>query len=219
MKRLLILLAISIVIFIACQDDVIHGNKDLLKKDLGLANFHQISVIGSIDVDVTVGEERPWGTLEMESNLMPYIEVKNNTGLLTIRIKKGAYIESNLPIKVTLGTPKLHYMRRRGPSDIKIRGLKAGNFQIYSEGSGDSTLSGKLETFIVKRIGSGDVHAEELSAEEGDVDNIGYGDVYLGRIKLLTIKNSGSGDIRAWDQSEVVKKKLKGSGSLKFESR
>lgn len=213
MRNILSVWLVVLCFVVGCSDEAIKGNGKRASKSLALSSFHQLFVKGPIDVSLTLGLQ-PSGTLEADSNIINYIEVKNNNGLLILRVKNGSTIENTLPIKVQLVATQMQYVKKIGAGSFKVAGLESGRFQIHSEGSGLSQLSGQVDTLVIKRIGTGDVNARHLIARDSDVTNIGSGNIYLGDIEDLMVQINGTGNVYHIETTQVSKTKFQGSGKL-----
>lgn len=73
----------------------------------------------------------------------------------------------------------------------------SGQTTISVQGSGRAQVSGATEELVVSLKGSGNVQAQELSAQKGTVDLAGSGNVYVKDAKNLTVQSAGSGKVRS----------------------
>jgi len=173
----------------------IDGNGVLGEETRNLKGFDQISLHGSPDVRVLVGEEGPV-TVRGDQNLLEHVITEVKDSRLIVRMERGSYYYSN-PIEVQVPMAALVGFSIAGSGDAKIHGVDSDELGLAISGSGDITAHGYVRELDAAISGSGEMNLLGLSAQ------------------IASIAISGSGDIRA-DVSTELNAVISGSGSVRY---
>ncbi|MGY5851708.1 head GIN domain-containing protein [Salegentibacter sp. F14] len=240
MKQAILILASLLFSFNSAQaqfwkNETIKGNGDSSTEHRSTADYDQVYLLGSMDVELVAGKEGDI-KVEAESNLMEYIitEVKDGT----LRIKPADKINlqpsQNKSIKITVAFSDLNEVKLTGSGDLwnssPIRAssfktsltgsgnlnlnLDVDNLESQITGSGDTMLSGKSNVFRCKVTGSGDFQAFDLKAEDVQARVMGSGDIEVFASASLEAKVMGSGDIHYKGSPDKQDFKAMGSGAI-----
>ncbi|KQC33514.1 hypothetical protein AAU57_09445 [Nonlabens sp. YIK11] len=210
------------------------GNGDVITKNFKTSGYDEISMAGSMDVELVSGTEGTI-TVEAESNLMEYLEIEVKGDRLTIGVEKGINLNSRKGIKVTVPVEYIDHVSLAGSGDIysdltlksekmKISLAGSGDIKLKTEsknlslavaGSGDLKISGRTENLDASVAGSGDISAYDLKANNVKASIAGSGDVAVfcngGEMNASIV---GSGDLRYKGETSKLKKTVMGSGDI-----
>ncbi|HEY0274048.1 MAG TPA: head GIN domain-containing protein [Chitinophaga sp.] len=228
-----ICIALSAVAFLsACEHR--RGSGHVVTQTRSVSEFHKFTVAGPIDVDLRQG---PTQDLEIsgDDNLLKYVEVKNEDGELTIKLRRGGWFDFHNHFKVKVSTPNLTEINLAGSGTVKlVDGYKSedelhtsiagsGNvvgkfdvplFKAFIAGSGSYNVEGQTRKVDVSVMGSGDFNGFNLLAEEATADIAGSGNVHVSASVKLRANIAGSGDVR-YKGSPEVDSHVGGSGSVR----
>jgi len=104
----------------------------------------------------------------------------------------------------------------QGSSEVEYLGFSQKDLSVTIYGSGDVSLSGKVDMLIGRVTGSGDIRAKELIAKVADLSVTGSGDIKAQVTDDVRAVVSGSGDIRVSGNPKRNSKQVTGSGSIKI---
>lgn len=211
----------------------VRGNGQLGTVVRPVGNFTGVHAKGGIDVVVSNG---PSSTLKIEAdqNLIDYIEVHNNNGIVEVYTKDGYNLRPQAGIRVLamapqfssiqisgsgnisspnkiLGSNKLH-VEIRGSGDINLN-VDAPSVETEISGSGSATMHGNTQHFVADINGSGDVRAMNLMSEQTTVDISGSGNADVFASKVLNVEIKGAGNV-AYKGPATVNQRIVGSGSV-----
>jgi hypothetical protein len=234
-----ILLAIAIIGFQSANaqwfgNKKVSGNGDVVTRTFNTSNYDEVSVAGSMDVELIAGKE---GSIkvEAESNLMEYLEIETKGDRLTIGIQNGINLSTRKGIKIYVPVEKIESINLAGSGDIysdltlksekmRISVAGSGDIKLRTEsrslslavaGSGDLKISGRTENLDASVAGSGDIGAYDLKANNVTASIAGSGDVAVfcngGEMTASII---GSGDLRYKGETSKIKKSIMGSGDI-----
>jgi len=238
MKRILTL-AIAIIAFQSTNaqwfgNKKVSGNGDVVTRTFNTSDYDQVSVAGSMDVELIAGKE---GNIkvEAESNLMEHLIIEVKGDRLKIEIEKGININTRKGIKIFVPVEQIDAISLAGSGDIysdltlkskkmKISVAGSGDIKLKTEsadlklsvaGSGDLKISGRTENLSASVAGSGDISAYELKANNVEASIAGSGDVAVfcngGNMKASIV---GSGDLRYKGKTSNINKSIMGSGDI-----
>lgn len=241
MKKLFLTIAILTCSFSTAEaqwwtgSKKVTGNGDMTTQNRRVADYNQVSLEGSMDVELIAGRE---GNLkvEAESNLMEHILTEVSGGKLKISVERGINLQPsrNKTIKITVPFESLDRVSLTGSGDIYTSNpISSGEFTVQLTGSGDIKLEldaasvkgnltgsgdirlrGTTRTFECRVTGSGDFQAYDLKAEYVSASVSGSGDIQVSPMQELKAKITGSGDITYSGNPEKQDFRTTGSGSV-----
>jgi hypothetical protein len=237
MKRLLILVLSFISVNSFAQPwKTITGNGQLKKETRNVEAFTALASLGAIDVEISYGNSKSI-TLEMDENLLPYIETNVENGKLTIRPKKYVNIKSREKMTVRVSMTKVTSLQESGSGNISGAGAfyndektsvaisGSGNikfgFDSFKElnlalsGSGNLNLKeGKSESIEAHISGSGNIDCSNISSNEVVAQISGSGNIKVNAKNNIDAKISGSGNVFYKGNSVNIKSQIAGSGKV-----
>lgn len=218
MKKLLFLkrlLIISLLINISVTAYSMNGLRgdQVVKDERNVSHFSSISLRCSVDIFITQGENERI-IVEADANRIKNISttVKDQTLIIdTYNIFRNVRV-ANVYITVT----DLEGINVSGSGDVVTENpLKADDFQLLINGSGDVILYISARELKVKINGSGDAKIN------GDVDELfisvnGSGDIIaeMEEMEQCSVKMTGSGDLKISGEVDVLKIKQVSSGDV-----
>jgi hypothetical protein len=187
------------------------GSGDPVRDARSVPAFHRITVNGSADVYVTVGQAQSL-VIEGQRNIVDIIDTTVEDGTLTVGSRKSYTTHKDVIVHVTV--PDLDGLTLHGSSDATIDGARGGNLDVSVHGSGDVTASGRVEGLTYNCYGSGDAKLAGLAVRDAVVRVRGNGDVRLNVSGTLDVEIAGSGVVRFTGPARVVHQTIRGSGSV-----
>jgi hypothetical protein len=212
MKNLLVLLIVS-VCFASCES--ISGNGNIIDQKRDLSKINTIRTSGSIDVEISSGDDYSL-TVQNDENLIPYVITEENGGELNIHYKDG-YSIMNDHAKVIVTIPSVDKIITSGSGDITSSTIKSDNsIELNTSGSGDIKANLNAPSVIVSGSGSGDIQLSGMT-KDFECKISGSGDVDCGNLKSenAVIKVSGSSDVHVF-ASVSLKVNVTGSGDVHY---
>lgn len=183
-----------------------------------VGSFNALSVAGSFDVEVTLGNTESV-RLEGDPDVLKDIETVVKNGTLHIRTKKG--IKINWPksgkVKAYVSAKSLSAIGQSGSGSILVAGTLSGDkLDLSLSGSGKMNIRTSVNTANVSVSGSGKIDVAG-SAKEVNASVSGSGRVNGTDWKSNTanVSVSGSGQIRIHAE-EKINANLAGSGRILY---
>ena len=206
------------------------GSSDEQMRDV--AFFEEVSLHGSMNVDITVGAEQSVRVVA-DGKIIDKLQTVVTGSKLDIKLKKSGHWNTK-KMHVYITVPRLVAATIHGSGDMDIEGdvvndfaftvhgsgngeiesLKAGDLKLSVHGSGDLDVRGSCEQADISIHGSGNIRGKYLKCLDVDVDVHGSGDVAIGATHALSAAVFGSGDIDVYGKPDKVKSKIRGSGDL-----
>lgn len=236
MKRLLIFPIIVLLMYSCTNRETIHGNGNETTESRDAGSFRRVQLMGSMNVEIKKGDKRSV-EVEAEENLMPYIETKLDGDKLIVKFRDDVNVDADKDILVKLTTPVLAEASVMGSGDIngdgkftndekiEVNVLGSGNIKMELDapsiaakitGSGDIDISGSTKDAVYSTMGSGNIKAADLKAENTEAKTMGSGNIKAFASVSLKATIMGSGDI-SYKGGGSVSSNVHGSGSVKSE--
>jgi hypothetical protein len=210
----------------------INGSGPSVNKDFKVSNFHGIEVSNGFDVILVQGNSEGL-TLNVQENLLEYITVTVDQGILKIYSDKN--INATQPMKARITFKDINKLNVSGGGDVTSEtpinvqkmdiGMSGGgdvNFNLNSDelkcgisGGGDLKIDGNIKNYNLDLTGGGDVTSVINSAVTVDCRVSGGGDVKItskGKTSDAKIDISGGGDLTMELNADKLKCSLSGGG-------
>ena len=190
----------------------IKGSGKITTETRSLSDFERLSLSGSPDVNVTVGEAFKL-TVATDDNLQKHLTTKVSGDTLEIHFDESNVNETSA--NITLEVPKFTSVIVTGSGDVVITGLKNSSFNAIVTGSGSvKASSGRVDNLEASVTGSGEINLSSLESKSAKASITGSGDIELNVTSSLDAHITGSGSI-GYKGSPLVKEDVTGSGEVK----
>ncbi|MEO8066986.1 MAG: head GIN domain-containing protein [Flavobacteriales bacterium] len=212
-------------------NDCVKGTGEPVKKDLSVAPFHGVEVMGSLDVELTQAATQSV-VVEGQANLAELVETTVDKGIWTIKTSKC--YSTDKPFVVRISVPAMDRVAVMGSGDVTSKNAFGGDavdidiqgsgdvtmtFNCKSvdasvQGSGDIKLGGECQESVFSVQGSGDVKAIELKSQRAMATVTGSGDIAVQVSESLNASVTGSGSVKYKGKPTDVKQNVTGSGDV-----
>ncbi|WP_321808996.1 GIN domain-containing protein [Burkholderia sp. BCC1993] len=119
-------------------------------------------------------------------------------------------------IVVTITLPQVANIKIKGSGDVQLIDIQQESLSLEISGSGDIAANGEVGTLYAEISGSGDIDTRELIADRADLSVTGSGDIKAMAREEADATVVGSGDIVIHGNPPVRRKRVVGSGRIKF---
>lgn len=227
-KRIFLLIVIAFTLN-SCIN-TIDGNGNVTKEQRSVSSFNKIDISGGYEVLINQGSEERL-ELEVDENLLEYIETETKNNTLFISSKKPIGSASSLKLYITV--VNVEDIDVSGAIELKNKGTyEAANLEIDISGAADidldvdvenlnmemsgaseTTLSGSARNFEIEISGAGELQAKKLKTRNATIDISGAGSAIVNAKKTLNVSVSGAGSIK-YKGDPKIKKDISGAGSI-----
>lgn len=235
-----IVLALPVLLLASCGHAESGGSNSSANgsRSYPLANFDQVALRGSDDVNVIVGKGFSVSATGPESSL-DQLEIVVDDGVLKIGRKsssswhigwsnrddrevkitvtmpsmRGAKLAGSGDMAVNQATADAFKVSLAGSGDLKIGKIEAKSVDLNLAGSGNVQIAGRTDTIDISGAGSGNVIASGLEAETAAISLAGSGNVSARATGSASVSVMGSGDVAISGTDKCKTSKL-GSGSV-----
>jgi hypothetical protein len=189
----------------------VQGSGHLKSETRHVGSFSKVRVEGSIDVEAKIGSQTDL-KVSADDNLLSLIKTRVEGDTLIIR-SEGSFSTNNRMV-VQFSAPKIQAASVAGSGDVKVDGLRGGDFAASISGSGDISATGSAGAVSVSIAGSGDASLKGLQSSSATVSISGSGDASVNTSGPLSVVINGSGDVVYSGKPTSIAKKINGSGSV-----
>jgi uncharacterized membrane protein YphA (DoxX/SURF4 family) len=180
------------------QSRPLKGSGNIVTKTYDFKDFDSVE-LADLDGTTTIEIGKTFAIkIEIDDNLLPLLEVKQNNKKLYVGIFKNKnnsrYIEDT-GIKVRITMPALTDLNHHGNSDVTVNGISERSFSLENTGNGSATLTGSTDKLNLKKSGNGDIEAQNLNAKFAEVKSEGNGSVKVNISASLSANGRGNGSI------------------------
>jgi hypothetical protein len=237
MKKITAIMFTFVVIFAACQmnGNRVKGNGHVTTQSRPIGDITGVEQHSSFDVVLLEGSPSNV-KIEAEENIIPYIVLHVENGVLNIETENHVSLRTNKGVKIYVTAPTFNKVQNTGSGDVTSETRLSNDTQLRLSvsgsgdmkldvdapevianvsGSGGLKLSGEAQLFNGKVTGSGDIRAMDLMTEESTVSVSGSGGIDVYSSVKVNAQVSGSGDIRYKGGANVVSSSKSGSGDIK----
>lgn len=220
---------------LSCTIFAIHeGNGNITVETRHPGEFHSVDLGSAYEVTIVQGSQSEV-RIETDQNLLQNITTTIKNGELTISSEGN--LRPTKSIFITITSPSYNAVDAEGASHVKaatpitsddlslsLDGSGTFNMEVHAQrlnsqivGSGRIKLTGGSHSHLAGINGSGDISADQLSADTTKVEIVGSGDASLNVANRLEASITGSGRVRYRGNVKDVYRSVTGSGSVSME--
>ena len=235
MKRLIVILLCSSVLFASC--DFVHGKRikgsgNVVTQTRSMTGFTAIEAGGA--VNVFVKQDAAFSVqVKVDDNLQQYVSVEVENGVLQIHQQNNTSLQTTDDIKVYVSLPSLNDLVVSGASNVTGENTFTGeaiqinlsgashadikldfpNVSAELSGASTATLSGKTKNIKLNATGASTIKAFELFSETAVVELSGASEANVFASLKLDAGASGASNVR-YKGDATVNKSESGAGSV-----
>lgn len=217
MKRLISLGVIIIsttLLLVACGDKTIKGDGNIVTQSRTISSsLDEIKASGNLNLVVDANASRSI-SVTTDKNLQQYIITSISGDTLRVNVKEGFELASTKPVVVKISVPKLRDISTEGSVHMKVTGLSNQSFDLTSSGSSAIQVSGRSDKVSISAKGASQIDAQELEAEQVDMDVSGTAKAAIYATKKLVVKISGAGQVVYYGSPPIINQAVFGSGKI-----
>lgn len=212
----------------------IRGNGNIQSENRNMGSFDGVSVSGAMKVFVKQ-DSAASVRIETDANLLEYVEVRNEGGMLKIKEREGVNLRSSRGINVYVAGSNFKNFKASGACDINSENtiqssqplaidlsgacntkmdLNAPAVSVELSGAGNVDLKGQTKDLKLRGSGSSEFDCFDLMAERVEVRMSGAGDADVFASVNLDVNVSGAGSVR-YKGNASVNQRISGAGSVK----
>jgi hypothetical protein len=208
-----------IVLLSACtvRGNEVRGSGTLASQEQALSGVTGVTLATPGELIIQLGEPESL-KIEMEENLLPYLETQVQDGVLSIGFKSGVGVEPTKPIRYDLKVKSLKTLINASLGNIHAPNLQAQNFKVEVDSVGNVDLAGLLaERLEVDLTSLGNLTISGGQAPHQDLTISSEGDYQAGDLlsnsAVVTINSNGDATIWVTDTLDVT---LTSSGNVNY---
>lgn len=201
----------SLFLFTQCGDSCIEGDGNIMSESGDLESFTKIENEGTVEVRLAFANDYSY-VLTGDSNILPEIDVRSNSGTLTIMSNTTCFqTTQNLVLEVF--TPEIQEIENSGTGDVTGTTIFE-NLVISNTGTGDISLNGStIESINIENTGTGDIMLYDLEGRFITITNTGTGDGFVRAVESLNATITGTGDV-SYKGNPAIESDVTGLGEL-----
>ena len=228
MKILLnITLLLIFLILPACAYTQVSGSGQVVSEEREIADVSGVTLATPGELTITLGDQEAL-RIEAEGNLLPYIQSEVKDGMLTIEVRKKVNFQPTKPIRYSLTLKELDsifntslgiisapplradnfWIQVNSSGDVNLAGLEAGTLEVVLTSLGDLTIGGgQVDTQKVNINSSGSYQAGDLRSQAARVEINSLGNATIWVTRLLDAHLTSSGSLSYYGEPKVTSEK------------
>ena len=179
-----------------------------------LPAFKSITTQGAYKLVVTVGQPQSV-VVSGDQDVIAKLNTKvvNDNLVISMPDEKNAKWKDKLSI--VIGVAQLGKFQMEGIGDTTLNQLAGDEFVLRYQGVGTLAANGKVQRFILKAEGVGNVDARDLDAKSVEASVEGIGSAKVRASESLNAKVEGIGSLSYYGRPARVVKSASGIGSVR----
>lgn len=211
MKKLIYLPLIVFLFLNSCQeDDAIFGSGRAVTETRTVSNFTKVKSEGVFEVTITQG---PVQSVEItaDDNIIGRVKTAVVDNELRLSLKNDSYNSVTLKARITV--PQLNGLSNSGTGSMDVREVLESHLKVVNAGTGDIKITGKANSLSIYNEGTGSFQGFEFTVKDGDVENLGSGNIEVNCSENLKVEIEGSGKV-FYKGNPSLQVDITGSGSV-----
>jgi hypothetical protein len=181
----------------ACDDQnqTVNGTGDVVSMEVTLPAFEGVSVTGSCDVEIVIGETQAV-EFYAQSEILDVMMYEVINGMLQIGFKPEYNVNTSKEIRAEIVIPSLSYIGVTGEGDFELEGAQQELLDIYITGAANvEAFDMEVKACNIRISGVGDCKVHVAYAL--DVNISGVGNIHYLGDPDVTLNISGVGNVTA----------------------
>lgn len=179
-----------------------------------LPAFKSITTQGAYKLVVTAGQPQSV-TVSGEPDVIAKLSTKVVDGDLLISMPDEKKSKWKDKLTITISVAQLGKFQMEGVGDTTLNQLSGDEFLLRYQGVGTLTANGKVQRFILRAEGVGNVDARDLDAKSVEASLEGIGSAKVRASESLNAKVEGIGSLSYYGRPARVTKSAEGIGSVR----
>ncbi len=189
----------------------IQGSGNVKTETRNVADFSKIDAGGAVNVEVTAQKE--FGlTIEADDNLLQ--KIKTEVSGDTLKIYSEDKISPKTRINVKVSMPEIEGLELSGASDGILINVKTDSLELKASGASKLKVDGEAKEINIDASGASKIDAENLKAEDADVDANGASSAVVSANGDLKLDASGASKISYTGEPKNIKQNSSGASSI-----
>lgn len=210
------------------------GNGNVVKKEIAIDAFSQLSIKGLFNTFLTQGETESL-LIEIDENLLDILLVENVNGKLVVEMEEGKELKKLTKANVYITLKNIDRLEVSGLGNLNCSnslnlkklnlidsGLGSTKLDLYCQeldarisGLGGVTLKGAVSDVNIQFSGMGNLRAFDLISQNLSLRRSGIGNVEVTAEREITIRSSGIGNVRYKGDPMVKGLNVSGLGNVR----
>ena len=188
-----------------CQE----GNGVSRQEQRQLPDFSAVEVDGAFDVTIVAGQERQEVVVTTDANLLSAVITEVRDGVLSIRTRGSV-----CPRAVRIHQRTLQSVVVSGSNQLDLSGVDGDALRLAIYGAGNATVAGRVGLFAVKVMGSSELQAETLVAQDVEVLADGASSAVVRAERSLKAVSSGASQVTYYGTPRLDRIERDGVGEI-----
>jgi len=189
----------------------VEGSGHVTTLRFDVSDFNSVEVGGVFQVEIVA--QKDFGVqVQADENLLQYIKVEVEDGILKIESDKN--LKSKSPIRIRISAPNIERLEASGVSRVTVADLKNASLDVDTSGASKIVIAGETETLNVHVSGASNVDAENLKAVNGFVEANGASHVSVNVADTLKADASGASRVIYTGNPISVQKDISGASGI-----
>jgi hypothetical protein len=190
----------------------VRGSGDVRNEKRNVAEFNAIEVGGVFEVEVVAQKEFSV-EVEADDNLLQYIKTEVRGGMLEISTDKK--ISPKGRVRIRISAPDIEKLQVSGVSKVSLIDVKNDSLKVYASGASKINVSGETKDLEAELSGASKIEAENLKAENANVDGSGASCASVNVSGDLKADLSGASKVTYTGNPRNLEKSTSGASSVK----
>ncbi len=208
MKKLLLL---PLLFLASCDVTGLRGNGNLVTEQRAVTEFSNISAGGIFRIEWKSGP--PSCTVTTDSNLLPYVTVKNDGAFLRLSTERSLNPHRNISVVVT--SAKLEGVKLSGATRFTAHQVKGEKFFLSTSGASRVELDGAVDDLTASMSGASRLTASAFPTKRTELSIAGAGRAEVFVTEELKASIAGAGKVLYRGNPRRVQRDISGAGSIK----
>jgi hypothetical protein len=190
----------------------VRGSGNSVAENRDVDEFSAIQTSGAVNVEVIVQKDYSV-TVEADDNLLEHIKTETDGDTLKIYSEGNISPKSKITVKISM--PEINSLGVSGASTVLVSNVNSDSIKLKASGASKIKIDGTVKTLESEASGASKIDAENLKAENVDVEANGASSTIVAASNEVHAEASGASNISYTGDAKNVFQKSSGASSVK----
>jgi Putative auto-transporter adhesin, head GIN domain len=193
--------------------NTVRGSGNFQTQFRNIDRYDAIDVFGTYDIEVNARQSSAF-QISGDDNILPLIKTEVRDKTLFVYVDRHVNISPKLRLKIKTSSDRIEQISTQGVNNLTVDNLDNNAFKLTQNGTGNTKLSGKTNSFLSTINGSIYINARQFYSQQAAIKLLGTSHIDVYANEELKLDILGMGKVNYYGNPHRIIKNVLGMSSV-----